>query len=177
MKPSALSLALLASLLFAAPSKGDAAPVDDFVIDASGLGISFSLPESPTPDFADSSSFSFNQLIATASAVTTDFRVSFDTSISQSWIIIQCGPVQPPHFPGDFCDFFGIRGVVFTGQQFFLGPPNSPTFIPGTYIHDFPPFTESLTITREAPETSALTLLACGLAFLLCYHSLARRSV
>src|SRR5215471_7470973 len=170
MKPLALSLALLASLLFAVPSKGDTVSVDDFVInDGTGLSIFFSLPESPTPDLADSSSFGFNQLMATASGRTTDFRVSFNTSINQSWIIIQCGPVQPSIFPGDFCDFFGIRGVVLPGQQFFLGPPNSPTFIPGTYINIQDGFQSSLTITREAPETSALTLLACGLAFLLCY--------
>ena len=170
MKPFVLCLALLASLLFAVPSKGDAVPVDDFVLDEGILKLFFSLPESPTPDGFDDSSFSFNDLpvnVYTRDGTVTDFAAFFYfDNPSHTGIIMDCHFAHPP-LPPNFCDAIGTPGIGLT-QPFFLGPTSSPTFIPGTYIGQTG---SSLTITREAPETSALTLLACGLMFLLCLET------
>lgn len=183
MKPLALAFALLVSLLFAVPSKGDAVPVDDFVLDEFGLKLFFSLPETPTPEGVEGCcSFGFHDLPVhpyTSDGPVTSFSVFFssDPSNNRSGIIMGC-LFPNPALPANFCDAIGTPGIGLD-QLFFVGPANSPTFIPGTYIdlQDGPDFKRTLTITRETPETSALMLLACGLAFLLCYQSLARRSV
>jgi hypothetical protein len=181
MKPLALSLALLASLLFAVPSKGDAVPVDDFVLDDVGLKLFFSLPESPTPDFfvgpsEFSADFGFWDLpvhVYSSDGLVTGFSAYFyfDPSNNHTGLIMGCASPVNPALPANFCDAIGTPGVGFTDQLFFLGPPNNPTFIPGTYINIQDGFQSSLTITREASETSALTLFACGLAFLLCIET------
>jgi hypothetical protein len=182
MKPLALSFALLASLLFAVPSKADTVPVDDFVLDEFGLKLFWSLPESPTPDeFVEGVSFAFHDLPVhpfTSDGPVTNFSAFFFSGSSGSGIIMGCF-VPNPALPPNFCDAIGTPGIGLPDQLFFFSTANGPTFIPGTYIdlQDGPDFKRTLTITRETPEMSALTLLACGLAFLLCYQSLARRSV
>src|SRR5215470_17231205 len=177
MKPLVLSLALLTSLLFAVPSRGDTVPVDDFALDDVGLKLFFSLPESPTPDFPPNP---IPVHVYTSDGLVTGFRITFFSESGGlgliTGLIMDCSLPSNPALPPNFCDAVGTPGIGFTNQQFFLSAPNGLTFIPGTYISIQGDFQSSLTITREAPETSALTLLACGLAFLLCYRSLARRS-
>jgi len=182
MKSLALSFALLASLLFAVPSKADTVPVDDFALNDAGLKLFWSLPESPTPDDVEGCcSFGFRDVPVhpyTSDGPVTSFSVFFSSGSSGSSIIMGCF-VPNPALPPNFCDAIGTPGIGLPDQLFFFSTANGPTFIPGTYIdlQDGPDFKRTLTITRETPETSALTLLACGLAFLLCYRSLARRSV
>src|SRR5215467_4326597 len=169
MKPLVLSLALLASLLFAVPSKGDAVPVDDFVLDDVGLKLFWSMPETPTPDeFVEGASFAFHDLPVhpyTSDGPVTSFSAFFFSGTNSGGIIMGCF-VPNPALPPNFCDAIGTPGIGID-QAFFVGPTSSPTFIPGTYINlqDGPDFKRTLTITRETPETSALTLLASGLFF------------